>query len=336
MVPVLSKTKVPLMPCSEKRARKLMSRGEAKPYWTRGIFCIILQRDPKSTHKQEVAVGVDPGSKRTGVTVVSNGNKVVMNFLFNAPHWVKKNVELRKILRRGRRGRKTPYRKCRFNRITSINRIPPSTKARWEAHLRIIRFLGKILPLTDIFIEDIQAKTRKGKRKYNVNFSPLEVGKKYFEKKINELHLEFHKFQGYSTSKWRKAAGYKKTSKKLDDVWEAHNVDSHCLCEMAYCHTIKPSKKIYRCDFLQFSRRQLHVTNALKGGVRKLYGSTISMGIPRGMLVRHPKYELCLIGGNSKGRLSVHSRMDNKRLAQNVKKEDCILLEKQVWTTRLL
>ena len=30
------------MPCSEKRARRLMEKGEAKPYWYQGIFCIII------------------------------------------------------------------------------------------------------------------------------------------------------------------------------------------------------------------------------------------------------------------------------------------------------
>jgi len=34
MTPVLDKNKNPLMPCSEKRARILMLRKEAKPYWT--------------------------------------------------------------------------------------------------------------------------------------------------------------------------------------------------------------------------------------------------------------------------------------------------------------
>ena len=46
MVPVLDKDKKPLMPCSEKRARKLLEKREAKPYWSRGVFCIILQKEP--------------------------------------------------------------------------------------------------------------------------------------------------------------------------------------------------------------------------------------------------------------------------------------------------
>jgi hypothetical protein len=127
MVPVLDKNKQPLMPCSEKRARKLMERFHAKPYWKQGIFCIILQREPSCNNKQDIAIGIDPGSKRTGITVATD-KQVILNILIDTPHWVKDKVETRKNLRRSRRNRKTPYRKCRFNR--KIGTLPPSTKAR--------------------------------------------------------------------------------------------------------------------------------------------------------------------------------------------------------------
>jgi len=45
----------------------------------------------------------------------------------------------------------------------------------------------------------------------------------------------------------------------------------------------------------------------------------------------NPKYGRCYIGGTSKGRLSVHSIVDGKRLCQNVKKEECQILAKQIW-----
>ena len=32
-VPVLDTNKIPLMPCSEKRAKHLMNKDQAKPYW---------------------------------------------------------------------------------------------------------------------------------------------------------------------------------------------------------------------------------------------------------------------------------------------------------------
>ena len=59
MVGVLDVNKKPLMHCSEKRARKLMERGEAKGYYKKGIFCIILQRPPKTNFKQNICIGID-------------------------------------------------------------------------------------------------------------------------------------------------------------------------------------------------------------------------------------------------------------------------------------
>lgn len=328
MVPVLDKKKTPLAPCSEKRARKLMERGDAKPYWKQGIFTIILQREPSGRKIPNCCIAIDPGSKRTGVTVTTEG-KVIFNVLLNTPHWVKKHIELKRILRKSRRYRKTPYRKCRFNR--KIGSIPPSTKARWQAHLRVVDVVKSIIPLTDVTIEDIAARTIKNARKWNKNFSPLEVGKQWFEEEINKRGLNFYTFKGYETKEHRDHRGFKKTSQKLKDVWEAHNVDSHCLAEMTWAF-MEPFKGFYRFDFMQFHRRQLQVTNFKKGGIRKDYGGTLSLGIKRGTLVNHPKYGLSLIGGTSKGRLSLHSVVSRKRLCQNSNKEDCQILTNLKWS----
>ena len=326
-VPVLDSTKKPLMPCSEKRARKLMERNTAKPFWSKGVFCIILQKKPSSRFTQKIVVAIDPGSKRTGVTVATE-QKVILNIQLNAPDWVKSAVKLKRILRRSRRGRKTPYRKSRFNR--KIGGIPPSTKARWQAHIRVVDVLFKIIPITDVVVEDVKAITKEGKRNWNKSFSPLEVGKLWFENEVVKQGFKFYKFQGFETSKWRKSRGFEKTKAKLKDVWEAHIVDSHCLCELLI-GKIKPFKGFYRFDFLKWHRRQLHATNSVKG-IRKDYGSTVSLGIPRGMLVVHSKYGKSYVGGSSKGRLSLHGFGDGKRLCRNAKKEDCNMLAKQIWS----
>lgn len=330
MVPVLSRFKTPLAPCSEKRARKLMEKKEAKAYWKQGIFCIIMQRDTGIV-VPEVIVAFDTGSKRTGVTVATE-KSVVLNLLQNAPDWVKSKMESRKILRRSRRNRKTPYRKCRFNR--KIVGVPPSTKARWQAHLRTIKVLASILPIKTVVIEDIKAKTKKGARKWNLNFSPLEVGKQWFESEVTK-NFKIKKFLGFDTYNWRNYRGFKKTKNKLSNVWEAHNVDSHCLCEM-YLGVVPPFKGILRVNFLNYFKRQLHVQNPIKGGIRKQYGGTLSLGLKRGTLVKHPKYGKVIIGGSSNGRMSLHNVLDGKRLTQNAKIADLIILSRQIWSSQFL
>jgi len=331
MVPVLDLKKIPLMPCTEKRARELMEKGDAKAYWKNGIFCIILQREPSARNYQEVIIGIDPGSKRTGITTTTE-KRVICNQLFDAPSEVKKKVEFRKILRKSRRSRKTPYRKCRSNR--KIGGVPPSTKARWGAHLRVIDFWKKLIPITVVSLEDIKAETKKYQRKWNKNFSPLEVGKKWFENEVVNRGYKFYKFEGFKTKEQRDHRGFKKTSLKLRDSWDAHNVDSHCLCELAL-GDIKPFFGILKCEFFKWSRRQIHVSNPQKGGVRKQYGTTRSLGLNRGTLVKHKKLGLTYVGGTSKRGLSLHDVKTGKRLTQDAKKTDCVLLSNIRWRTQI-
>ena len=343
MVPVLDSNKMPLMPCTEKRARKLMEKGDAKAYWKNGIFCIILQREPSARNYQEVVIGIDPGSKRTGITTTTD-KRVICNQLFDTPSGVKKKVEIRRILRRVRRSRKTPYRKCRSNR--KIGGVPPSTKARWGAHLRVIDFWKKLIPITVISLEDIKAETKKHCRKWNKNFSPLEVGKKWFENEVVIRGYKFYKFQGFETKNQRDYRKFHKTSSKLRDTWDAHNVDSHCLCELAI-GDIKPFLGILKCEFFKWSRRQTHVSNPekykeqegilnpKKDGIRKQYGTTRSLGLNRGTLVKHIKLGLTYVGGTSDGKISLHDVKTGKRLSQTINKEDCKVLTNLRWRTQI-
>jgi hypothetical protein len=75
-------------------------------------------------------------------------------------------------------------------------------------------------------------------------------------------------------------------------------------------------------------RRQLHRLQAEKGGQRKPYGGTRSLGLKRGTLVRHPKYGLCTVGGfdRKKQTISLHEYRTNKRLTQGAKVEQCRVL----------
>lgn len=82
-------------------------------------------------------------------------------------------------------------------------------------------------------------------------------------------------------------------------------------------------------------RKYQEVTIGIDPGSRKEYGSTVSMGIPRGTLIRHPKFGLTHIGGTSKGRISLHC-LEGKRLTQSAKKEDIQILSINKWRTQSL
>ena len=122
---------------------------------------------------QEIAVGVDPGSKKEGFTVKSMSH-TYLNVQADAHSKVGKKVEKRRDLRRTRRSRSCPNRKNRTNRLANSARMPAGTRARWDWKLRILDWLSKLYPITYVCVEDIKARTLKHAKKWNSSFSPLE------------------------------------------------------------------------------------------------------------------------------------------------------------------
>ena len=169
-VPVVDSNQRPLMPTTPNRAEHWSKSGKATPFFRKGIFCVRLNVEPSGRVTQSVAVGVDPGSKREGFTVKSQAH-TYLNQQFQAVNWVKDAEEVSTKARLARRYRKTPYRVNQKNR--KRGRIPPSTKARWQLKVRVVKVYAAIFPISNIGIEDVKAETRKGCKTWNTSFSPL-------------------------------------------------------------------------------------------------------------------------------------------------------------------
>ena len=307
----------------------MISSKKATPFWKRGIFCIRLNKTPSSRKLQQVAVGVDPGSKKEGFTVKSRGH-TYLNIQADAVTWVRDHVETRRALRRSRRYRNTPCRANRLNRAKGST--PPSTRARWGWKLRVLSWLSKVYPVTDIVVEDIKARTM-GKRRWDQSFSPLEVGKNWFYDEVRKsasLTLR----QGWETKGLRDQLGLKKASRKMAEVFSAHCVNSWVLANDIVGGHVEPENERLLCVVpLQFHRRMLHRMVPSKGGKRAPYGGTRSMGLKRGTLVKHPKWGLTYVGGSSGGRVSLHSLQTGRRLNQNTRASDIRVLSFSSWRT---
>jgi len=329
-VPVVSSTGKPLMPCHPARSRELVRQKKALRRFNRGVFYIRLI-DRADGEVQPIAVGIDPGSKKEGFTVKSEAHTYI-NINADATTWVKDAVETRRNMRRARRFRKTPCRANRKNRARGG--LSPSTKARWQWKLRLCHWLARLFPITRFVVEDIKAVT-KGKRRWDASFSPLEVGKQWMYGELWKIAPVETK-QGWETKEFRDAAGLKKTSRKLADVFEAHCVDSWVLANWYTGGHIQPESTRLLCITpLRFHRRQLHRLQPETGGVRKPYGSTRSLGFKRGSLVKHVRLGLVYVGGFRKDRISVHSVATGKRLTQQAKPSDCQFLCFNSWRYRL-
>ncbi|GIK62479.1 MAG: hypothetical protein BroJett018_02730 [Chloroflexota bacterium] len=328
-VPVVGSTGKPLMPTTHKRANKLIAKGRAVRRFDRGLFYIKLL-DREEGYTQPIAVGIDPGSKKEALTVKS-ASHTYLNIQADAVTWVKEVEQTSTQMRRSRRNRKTRYRACRPNRRQGQFQLPSSTRARWGWKLRLCRWLARYYPIQVFVVENIKATTKQGQRRWNSSFSPLEVGKQWFYAELGQI-AEVQTVQGYETKQLRDKLGLKKSKNKMSDQFEAHCVDSWVLANSAVGgHTDVDNPAILCIIPLRFHRRQLHALQFAKGGERRPYGGTLSMGIKRGTWIKHPKYGLCYVGGSNKSRISLHDMDSGQRVCQKAKPEDCIILTTASW-----
>jgi hypothetical protein len=249
---------------------------------------------------------------------------------------VKKAVEQRRRMRRARRYRKTRRRVTKPERLRGRNTLPPSTRARWEAKLRIIRDLLRILPISHIVVEDVKAEMKKGSRRWNRSFSPVQVGKECFYRKLGELGFEPVLRQGHETKQLREAFGLKKNGDKRKKSFFSHCVDAWVLAASVSGAEHPDHIGLYYLVPLRFHRRQLHRLEPEEGGIRRPYGGTRSLGLKRGTLVKHLRWGLCYVGGHLNGRLSLHDIKTGKRVTRTVKPEDCRVLTSVSWRSQYI
>ena len=322
-VPVVDKEGVPLMPTTPSRARRWVKGRRATPFWQKGVWCVRLNEEPSGKDTQPVAVGIDPGSKREALVVATEG-KTLLNVHAQTVTWVGDAVTTRREMRRARRFRKTPCRQCRSNRRRREAFLPPSTKARWQWKLRLLAWLSKMYPLTHVMVEDVQAPTKKGAKRWNGLFSPLEVGKRFFYAEAARYGNVFP-VPAYEVAEKRVELGLKKAGEKMAERWEAHCIDGWTLTRLAFDGGVpQPTQTRLLCVApLRLHRRQLHLLQPAKGGVRKPYGGTRSCGFTRGAYVAHPRHGVCYVGGTMNGKISLHALATGQRLTQGAKPNDC-------------
>ena len=141
------------MPCSTRKARLLLKEKKAKIVIYNPFTIQLLYATGEAT--QEINLGVDVGSKHIGIAITTE-NKVLAKGEIELRQDVSKLIETRKMLRNGRRSRKTRYRKPRFLNRTSSKKdgwLPPSIQSRINNTVRwIIKFFN-LLPNPKLTIE---------------------------------------------------------------------------------------------------------------------------------------------------------------------------------------
>lgn len=133
------------MPCSPGKARRLLKSNKAKVI--RFMPFTIQLTECYATAVEALAGGLDPGEK-IGVVAASEKGKVYLHAeVSSRSDEIGELLYLRKSLRRGRRYRKTRYRKARFlNRRKRIAKAPTIRQLAWE-HQRVVKLVEKTVPM---------------------------------------------------------------------------------------------------------------------------------------------------------------------------------------------
>lgn len=147
---VLDANREPLDPCPSARARILLSKGRAAVF-KRFPFTIILKdRTLAESVVHPHRIKIDPGSKVTGIAIVQEetGQVVAAAEIEHRGHAIRSALESRRALRRGRRTRKTRYRKPRFlNRTRRDGWLPPSLESRIANVLTWVDRFRRLCPI---------------------------------------------------------------------------------------------------------------------------------------------------------------------------------------------
>ena len=147
---VLNQRGRPLMPCSARKARILLQRGEAKV--VKNYPFVIQMKKATGEQIQQCSLGIDSGYKYVGFSVITDKKEIVSGTL-TLDNRTSERLTERRMYKRKRRG-KLWHRKPRFsNRAVKKGWIPPSTKRRFDTHVAIIDRLKKLLPILKSTIE---------------------------------------------------------------------------------------------------------------------------------------------------------------------------------------
>lgn len=160
---VVDRHKKPLMPCSEKRARKLLARGRARVHRLMPFSIRLVDRTVNESALQPVKIKLDPGSQTTGIAVVRESETVddatgeihttvhVLNLLelHHRGQQISASLTARRQMRRRRRGN-LRYRKPRFLNRGNKNTgwIAPSLQHRVDTVSALVNRFQRLAPIT--------------------------------------------------------------------------------------------------------------------------------------------------------------------------------------------
>lgn len=232
---VIDTNKKPLDPVHPGRARMLLNQGKAAVF-RRYPFTIILKYAVEAT-PEPLRVKIDPGSKATGIAIVDDktGEVVFAAEITHRGQTIKNKIASRRAIRRGRRNRKTRYRKPRFlNRTRKEGWLPPSIESRVLNVETWVKRLMRVAPIGAISQELVKFDFQKME-------SPEIAGVEY-----QQGTLAGYELREYLLEKWGRTCAYcgkKDVSLEIEHIRPKSNGGSDRASNLTLaCHECNQAK----------------------------------------------------------------------------------------------
>lgn len=256
-IPVVDSNHQPLMPTTSARARKWIKSGKAAKRWSDcGQFYVQLTIEPSGRATQDIVIGIDPGKNYSGIGAVSAKFTLYTAHLILPFKTVRERMDNRRLMRRGRRGRrinrkvefsKRAHRQKRFANRRQ-NKLASSIRANRQLELRVVSDLCKLYPVSEIRYEYVRADVDKtsGRKKARIGkgFSPVMVGQAWMLKQLEQF-APVIKIEGYQTAQIRNHLSLTKNKvNKSKAEFNTHAVDGVAI---AASHFVE-YRKYHRLD----------------------------------------------------------------------------------------
>ncbi|WP_228473145.1 RNA-guided endonuclease IscB [Streptomyces cyaneochromogenes] len=199
---VLDKHHHPLQPCTPARARKLLKKGRAVVHRHTPFVIRLTDRTIAESEVDGVEVGVDPGSKHTGLAVFTmQAAERRARFAVQLDHRgaiVRKKLGQRAAYRRRRRSKNLRYRAPRFlNRRRPDGWLAPSLRHRVDTTVSWIDRLSRWAPVRAVHVERVAFDTH-----------ALSAGRPLEGAEYQQGTLAGYEVREYLLAKWGRCCAY--------------------------------------------------------------------------------------------------------------------------------
>ncbi|OOC55600.1 MULTISPECIES: RNA-guided endonuclease IscB [Nocardiopsis] len=199
---VLDAHGTPLQPTHPARARKLLAKGRAVVARHTPFVIRIKDRTTAESEVGGVEVGVDPGSRHTGLAVfTAQAGQRRGRYALRLHHrgdQITRRMRQRAAYRKGRRSRNLRYRSPRFdNRTRPDGWLPPSLRHRVDTTLAWVDRLARWAPVRAVHAERVAFDTH-----------ALSAGRSLEGVEYQHGTLHGYEVREYLLTKWGRSCAY--------------------------------------------------------------------------------------------------------------------------------